>query len=112
MIRTNADMSDPVRTPDPIAFIYVLVYVLWGLVPLHVVERRGGDISEVMNEMAKIVSEVDGLDWLDSRKQCVGWSYDHLRDMDLIYSDLSFKLRTLGLTVSESLPLWVPHNFD
>ena len=44
-ILTNADRSDPVCSPDPIAFISVVAYVLWALVPRDVVLRRKDEIS-------------------------------------------------------------------
>ena len=37
--------------PGPVAFVYVLVSVLHGLVPLGVVKRRKDEINEVISEL-------------------------------------------------------------
>ena len=71
MIRVNADSSDPVRSRDPIAFIYVFAEVLIGLVPEDVVRRRKDEIYEVMGELAGIVGEEDVSSWPYSRKKCL-----------------------------------------
>ena len=71
MIRTNADQSDPVRSPDPISFIYVFTYVLCSLIPRFVTDKRKDDIHDVMGELAGIVTELDGSLWSESRKRCV-----------------------------------------
>ena len=73
-IRDNADEFDPVRSPDPIAFIYVFAEVLGGLVPKDVVRRRKDEIYEVMGELAGIVEEEDGSSWLNSRKGCLKYA--------------------------------------
>ena len=85
-IRADADESDPVRSPDPIAFIYVFARVLWGLVPEDVVQRRKDEIYEVMSELAGIVGEEDGSSWTYSRKEC------------LEYACLRFRLTALADT--------------
>ena len=91
-IRANADESDPVFSPDPIAFIYVFARVLWGLVPEDVVRRRKDEIYEVMGELAGIVVEEDDSSWLYSRKECVEWASRHFWRVDLEYHDLVPKL--------------------
>ena len=88
-IRANADSSDPVRSPDPIAFVYVFAYVLYVLVPLNVVERRKDEIYEVMGELAGIVVEEDASSWTDSRKRCLKsaclhFNWSALADAELI----------------------------
>ena len=70
-IRANADESDPVRSPDPFAFISVFARVLYGIVPFDIVQRRKGEIYEVMGELEGIVREADGSSWSFSRKRCV-----------------------------------------
>ena len=70
-IRDNADSSDPVRSPDPIAFISVFVMVLYGLVPEAVVQRRKDEIYEVMGELAGIIVEGDTSSLLRSHKFCL-----------------------------------------
>ena len=71
MIRNNADESDPVRSPDPIAFISVFSTVLFGLVPKEVVQRFEDGIYEVVCELVKIVLGADGQLSTWSRKRCV-----------------------------------------
>ena len=75
MIRANADESDPVRSLDPIAFVYVFAEVLRGLVPRDVVRRRKDDIYEVMGELAGIFGEEDASSWTNSRKNCLRDAY-------------------------------------
>ena len=87
-IQDNADSSDPVRSPDPIAFVYVFALVLWGLVPEDVARRHKEVIYEVMGELAGIVEEEDGSSWKHSRKKCVGnmclfFHYSDLADTKL-----------------------------
>ena len=101
-IRANADESDPVHSPDPIAFIYVFARVLWGLVPEDVVERRKDEIYEVMDELAGIVVELDGSSWSRSHSECVGWSYLFIQGLDLEHGHLDSRLRALGRTLSHS----------
>ena len=93
MIRANADSSDPVRSPDPIAFIYVFATVLDDLVPRDVVRRRKDDIYKVMGELAGIIKEEDRSSWSTSRKECVEWASRHLSWIGLGYHDLVNKLR-------------------
>ena len=85
-IRANADSSDPVCSPDPIAFIYVFAEVLRGLVPWDVVRRHEDEIYEVMCELAGIFKEEDGSSWTYSRKEC------------LEYACLRFRLTALADT--------------
>ena len=88
-IRANADSSDPVRSPDPIAFISVFVMVLYGLVPEAVVQRRKDEIYEVMGELAGIVGEADGSSWSFSRKRCVEFTCIDFDDSVLADSKLT-----------------------
>ena len=74
-IWANADSSDPVHSPDPIAFIYVFAIVLAGLVPRDVVWRRRDEIYEVMGELAGIAEAEDGSSWPNSRKGCLKAAY-------------------------------------
>ena len=76
MIRDNDDESDPVCSPDPIAFIYVFAHVLAGLVPRDVVWRHEDEVYEVMAELTGIVREEDGSSWTDSRKKCLRYAYN------------------------------------
>ena len=101
-IRANADSSDPVRSPDPIAFIYVFAEVLIGLVPRDVVRRREDEIYEVMDELAGIVVKFDGSSWSQSRSLCVWLMYRFIQTLDLQHGHLGSKLRALGLTLSLS----------
>ena len=39
--------------------------------PFDIVQRRKGEIYEVMGELAGIVGEADGSSWPFSRKRCV-----------------------------------------
>ena len=75
LIRANADESDPVCSPDPIAFIYVFAIVLIALVPLDAVRRCEDEIYEVMGEMAGIAVEEDASSWTGSRKECLKSAY-------------------------------------
>ena len=99
MIRANADESDPVRSPDPIAFIYVFAIVLWRLVPRDVVQRREDEIYEVMSELAGIIGAEDVSSWKHSRKKCLKSAYNFaLRDQNL-----KTRLKTLVLTLGPEL---------
>ena len=101
-IRDNADESDPVRSPDPIAFIYVFAEVLGGLVPKDVVRRRKDEIYEVMGELAGIIVKFDGSSWSQSRSECVRSTYRFIPILDLQHGHLGSKLRAVGLTLSLS----------
>ena len=71
MIRAKANKSDPVRSPDPIAFISVFAAVLHDLVPSDVSQRFLDEIYKVMCELVEIAK---GADWplsTRSRKRCV-----------------------------------------
>ena len=98
MIRANADSSDPVFSPDPIAFIYVFARVLWGLVPEDVVRRREDEICGVIGKLAEIVTEVIGSSWSRSRQLCAECAYDDLQDLYLTDGNLGSKLRIIGRT--------------
>ena len=89
-------MSDPVRSPDPIAFIYVFAIGLYGLVPLDVVRRHKDEIYEVMGELAGIVEEEDGSSWPYSRKKCVEQTCSwHFYTLALVDTKLRPKLTKL-----------------
>ena len=75
-IRASADESDPVRSPDPIAFISVFAEVLTGLVPWDVVRRRKDEIYEATDELAGIIGEEDASSWPYSRKECLKFAYN------------------------------------
>ena len=100
-IRSNADESDPVRSPDPIAFIYVFAAVLSYLVPLDVAGRRQDEIYKVMNELAGIVGAEDGSSWQYSRKKCVEWTCRHFVLQDL-------KDQRLRPTLTRLIHTWNP----
>ena len=102
-IRANADSSDPVRSPDPIAFISVFAIVLDWLVPRDVVQGCKGEIYEVMGELAGIVVEEDGSSWPYPRTKCVEWVCRHFRSLDIEDRDLVPKLMKLVHT-------WDPHS--
>ena len=104
MIRANADESDPVHSPDPIAFIYVFATVLDDLVPFDVVRRRKDDIYEVMGELAGIFKEEDGSSWTHSRKECVEWTCRHFFGLSLVDKKLRPRLTKLVRTWS---PGWI-----
>ena len=97
-IRDNADESDPVCSPDPIAFVYVFAIVLWALVPEDVVRAREGEIYEVMGELAEIVVEGDELSWAHSHKQCVEYMCLCLHFSRLVDTKLRPKLEELVYT--------------
>ena len=101
-IRANADESDPVRSPDPIAFVYVFAIVLNCIVPRDVVRRREVEIYEVMGELAGIIVNFDGSSWSQSRSKCVWLTYCFIQILDLQHGHLGSKLRALGLTLSLS----------
>ena len=103
-IRANADSSDPVSSPDPIAFVYVFAVVLAGLVPRDVVRRRKDEIYEVMDELAGIVVEEDASSWTDSRKKCVEWTCRHFYSLDLVDTKLKPKLTNLVRTWDPEWP--------
>ena len=97
-IRANADESDPVRSPDPIAFIYALGSVLIDLVPGDVVRRRKDEIYEVMGELAGIVGEEDRSSWKHSRRECVEYMCLSFHYTDLADTKLIPQLTKLGRT--------------
>ena len=47
-IRSNTDASDPIQSPDPIAFIGIFAIVLIRLVPEEVAWRRSDEIYDLM----------------------------------------------------------------
>ena len=94
-IRDNADSSDPVRSRDPIAFIYVFAIVLQRLVPWDVVLRHEDEIYEVMGELAGIVVEEDALSWTYSRTSCLIDAYS----LALVDPNLKPKLERLVRTL-------------
>ena len=97
-IWANVDESDPVRSPDPIAFVYVFARILDRLVPFDVIQRHRDEIYETMDELAEIITEGDGSLWSYSRQNCVEWAYAHFRSTGLGDSKLRYKLRSLGAT--------------
>ena len=97
-IRANADESDPVRSPDPIAFINVFTEVLRGLVPEDVVERHRGEIYEVMDELAGIAVEEDTSSWAHSHQTCLKYACVHFDQSALVDSNLRPKLTSLVRT--------------
>ena len=101
-IRDNADESDPVCSPDPIAFISVFAILLIGVVPRNVVRRRKDEIYEVMGELAGVIVHFDGSSWSQSRSECVRSTYRFIQILDLQHGHLGSKLRALGLTLSLS----------
>ena len=103
-IRANADVSDPVRSPDPIAFIHVFAYVLRALVPSDVVRRHENEIYEVMGELAGIVGEEDASSWLRSRKQCLQYACIHFENVSLADTRLRPKLTKLVRTWEPQWP--------
>ena len=98
LIRANADESDPVCSPDPIAFIYVFAIVLIALVPLDAVRRCEDEIYEVMGELAGILGEENGSSWTYSRKQCVEYTCLHFNLSALVDPNLTYKLTQLVCT--------------
>ena len=86
--------------------------MLYGLVPHAVVREHKDGIYEAMDEMAGIIVELNGSSWSQSCSECVGQTYDSIRNLGLQHGHLGAKLRALGRT----LPLynaWVhPYNID
>ena len=109
-IRANADESDPVRSPDPIAFISVFAIVLDRLVPEDVVRKHKDEIYEVMGELAGVLVELDGSLWSQSRRECLGWTYSSINVLDLQHGYLGSKLRALGRTLS--LPYYYKTDYE
>ena len=97
-IRANADSSDPVRSPNLIAFVYVFAEVLDWLVPKDVVQGCKGEIYEVMGELAGIVVEEDGSSWTYSHKECTKFAYAYFEDIQLEDPKLRPKLTKLVRT--------------
>ena len=97
-IRANANESDPVCSPDPIAFIYVFAIVLHLQVPLDVVQRNKDKIYDAMGELADIIKEEDGSSWTNSRKGCVLLACFWLQLQDLKDPKLRPKLNKLRAT--------------
>ena len=99
-IQYTAKQSDPVRSPDPIAFINVFAIVLINLVPRDVVRRNKDEIHDVMGELAGIIVKFDGSSWSQSRSECVRSTYRFIQILDLQHGHLGSKLRAVGLTLS------------
>ena len=73
-IRRDADNSDPVCSPDPIAFMSVFAEILHGIVPRDVARRHEGELYKVMDGLARVVTVAHVSDWPKSRKLRVGWT--------------------------------------
>ena len=97
MIRTNADESDPVRSPDPIAFISVFAAVLYGLVPKDVAQRFEDEICKVVCEFTKITKGADWQSLTGSHKRCV-------ESISLSFWELYLRH---GLELPSSIPLCI-----
>ena len=104
VIWAKADLSDPVRSPDPIAFVYVFALVLWGLVPEDVARRHKEVIYEVMGELAGIVEEEDGSSWLYSRQRCLMYACLNFDSLALADPKLRAKLTQLVHTWEPEWP--------
>ena len=98
MIRANAQSSDPVHSPDAIAFVYVFSIVLDHLVHKDVVKRCQDEIYVVMGELAGIVREENGSSWPNSRKECIEYACIHFREAGLEDPMLRPQLKELGNT--------------
>ena len=72
--------------------------MLYGIVPFDIVQRRKGEIYEVMGELAGIVVEEDGLPWPYSRQSCVSWACIHFSELALTDTRLRPKLTSLVRT--------------
>lgn len=75
-IRNDAGYSDPIVTPDPIAFIYVFAKVLQEFKTAVCHHRES--VLEVMGELAEILTDLDASSWSHSRKECAEWACRHL----------------------------------
>ena len=69
------------------------------LVPEDVVQRRKDEIYEVMGELAEIVVEEDTSSWIDSRKQCLGYTDTHFAFLALSDLQLRPKLENLYIPI-------------
>ena len=94
-IRRDADNSDPVCSPDTIAFISVFAEVLHGLVPWDVARRHEGEIYKVMDGLARVVVVSQISDWPKCRKLRVGWTLGLFWSMGLKDQKLLPKLAVL-----------------
>ena len=63
-IQANVDELDPVRSPDPIALICVLDYVLWGLVPKNIVDEYHDEPVQILHK--HLIHQVHKISW------CIG----------------------------------------
>ena len=97
VIRANADESDPVRSPDPIAFISVFAAVLYGLVPKGVAQRFEDEIYKVVCELTEITKGADWQSLTESHKRCV-------ESIDLSFWELYLRH---GLELPSSIPLCI-----
>ena len=89
-IRDDLDESDPIATPDIVAFIDVLATILHTLVPHSVRERHKADVLEVMDDLAVVLSGFDRSLLTYSRQRslrsacihfaCIGLVQTHLVD--------------------------------
>lgn len=104
-IRTNADESDPVRSPDLISFIYAFAYVLWGLVPGEVVQTHRDQIFEVMGDLAGFLIEPSGEDCLETREACVHTTRLYFYTIDLRDQNLLPRLAALEDTLRPTLSM-------
>ena len=94
----NIPEPSSVCVPDPIAFIGAFAEVLWGLVPRDVVRSHENEISTTMDELAKVLIDMDGSSWSKSRQVCTECAYAELRVLNLTNGNLGSKLRIIGRT--------------
>ena len=111
-IQARVEESDPVRSPNILAFICVFAMVLRDVLPLDVVQRHRDGICEVMDEFAGIITEFDGSAWPVSHRECVRWAYRVFKSLELEHVHVSSKLRALGRTLSLSPFDMIPPDVD
>ena len=94
-IRHDADGSDPICSPDPIAFMSVFAEILYGIVPRDVARKHEGELYRVMGGLASVVTVAHVSDWPKSRKLRVGWTLGLFWSMGLKDQKLLPKLAVL-----------------
>ena len=87
-MRDDLDESDPIATPDIVAFIDVFATILHTLVPYSIRERYKADVLEVMDDLAVVLSGFDRSLLTYSRQRSIRSACIHFACIGLVQNDL------------------------
>ena len=97
-VRGSVVDVDPVLTPDAIVFAYIISAMLRHFVSKEVVQGQHEKLCEILNELAEIITELDGSSWTQCRRKCVEMTCIYLRGRGLSNNNLRIKLKAIGGT--------------